>query len=139
MPPRAETVKWLVQNQTSRSRNGAGVVSALSSSALTSARNSARTWDSSGFGLFARSASNAAAAARCWGGRRCRAGSGWRNWSRSHAAGSAGSGSSPRRPRPKRISACAVLRSMAQTLRRHPVSEGDKAVKPTASAVSMHA
>ncbi len=41
MPPRTETVKWLVQNQTSRSRNGAGVVSALSSSAFASAWNSA--------------------------------------------------------------------------------------------------
>ena len=39
---RNETVKWLVQNQTSRSRNGAGVVSALPSCAAASWRNTAR-------------------------------------------------------------------------------------------------
>ena len=75
-PRRNETVKWLVQNQTSRSRNGDGVVSALPSCAAASWRNTARPRDCAGGGRFSRSSRSAANPAAVVGGFASRKGSG---------------------------------------------------------------
>ncbi len=75
----SEMTKWLVQNQTSRSRNGAGVVTAFASWAAACALNSARLRDSPGGGFVARSSRNAARPSAVVGGSSNRVGSGWRS------------------------------------------------------------
>ena len=116
--PAELTVKWLAQNHTSRSRNGAGVVSTMSNAASESApehvadrRALARA------PLFRRGLAESPRARRrrCGRARRARdrAPS---SCAAASAAGSGGTGSAPRRPRPKRISACAVCVSMAGIL-----------------------
>ena len=104
-PRRSETVKWLVQNQTSRSRNGVFVVTALPIAASPGC-DTARAPVTVRRRLFlAVGAQRREPFGR--DGRIGRAGLrvAWRSWFSSQAVGSAGGGCVPAEPNPKRTRA----------------------------------